>query len=258
MPEQLTGRQRQIIDIARQRGAVGVEELAERFRVTPQTIRRDLNNLCDGERLRRVHGGAVLNDTEVNLGYQARRHIAADSKRRIGEVAAGLIGDGSSLFINIGTTTEQVARYLRRKASLMVITNNVNVVNTLVGSTGVELVVAGGSVRHEDGGIVGERTSEFLSQFHVDYAVIGTSAISADGVLLDYDFREVVAARAIIEHARSVILVADSSKFERRAPIRVASIDRVNHLVTDALPSPELVARCAQSGVTLHLADGHE
>lgn len=248
----LTTRQSEIIEIARTRGTVDVDSLASHFLVTPQTIRRDLNFLCANDHLRRTHGGAVFNDVDVNLGYQARRHIAADAKRRIGELAASLIPDGSSLFINIGTTNEQVAQYLKAKRDLMVITNNVNVVNILMGATGIELIVAGGVVRHEDSGIVGERASDFLSQFRVDRAIIGTSAIEEDGTLLDYDYREVLAARAIIDHARSVILVADSTKFQRSAPIRIASISSIQHFVTDRAPPDAFVQACAAGNVTIH------
>ncbi len=229
--------------------------LAEHFLVTPQTIRRDLNVLCSNEYLRRTHGGAVFNDADVNLGYQARRHIAAEAKRRIGQLAAGLIPEGSSLFINIGTTNEQVARYLKAKQDLMVITNNINVVNILMGATGIELIVAGGMVRHEDSGIVGERASDFLSQFRVDFAVIGASAIEADGTLLDYDYREVLVARAIIEHARSVILVADATKFQRTAPIRIAGISNIQHFVTDREPPAAFVQACAAGNVAIHTVE---
>lgn len=248
----LTPRQSEIIEIARTRGTVDVDSLAGHFLVTPQTIRRDLNFLCANDYLRRIHGGAIFNDVDVNLGYQARRHIAADAKRRIGELAASLIPDGSSLFINIGTTNEQVARFLKAKRDLMVITNNVNVVNILMGATGIELIVAGGVVRHEDSGIVGERASDFLSQFRVDHAIVGTSAIEEDGTLLDYDYREVLAARAIIEHARSVILVADSTKFQRTAPIRIASISSIQHFVTDRQPPAAFTQACAAGNVTIH------
>jgi len=251
----LTARQRRIVDIARARGNVDVESLAGEFRVTPQTIRRDLNVLCAGDWLRRTHGGAVLSDVQVNVGYRARRHIAAAAKRRIGELAASLVPDGASLFINIGTTTEQVAGFLKDRRGLIVITNNVNVVTILMGASEVELVVSCGVVRHEDGGIVGERASEFLSQFRVDYAVVGSSAIDEDGTLLDYDYREVLAARAIIEHARSVILVADNTKFQRNAPVRIADIGDIDHFVTDRAPPPAFVAACVAAGVSIHVCE---
>src|SRR5690606_32966166 len=143
----------------------------------------------------------------------------AEGKRRIGEAAARLIPDEASIILNIGTTTEQVAQALRHHRGILVVTNNINVANILREVPDAEVVIAGGVVRHADGGVVGEAAVDFIRQFRVDYAVIGTSAIDADGTLLDYDFREVKVAQAIVETARKTILVADSMKFTRTAPV---------------------------------------
>ena len=228
-------RQVEIIALARGNGRVGVEELAERFRVTRQTIRRDLNELCDQRALTRVHGGAIAASSVHNLAYESRRLVSQPHKRLIGEAAASLIPPHSSLFINIGTTTEEVARALHKHDGLLVITNNLHVATELYRHPGLELVVAGGSVRRADGAIIGAPTVATISQFQVDTAVIGTSAIGPDGTLLDFDLREVRVSRAIIEHARRVVLVTDSSKFARRAPVKVAHLSEVHTLVTDRL-----------------------
>jgi DeoR family glycerol-3-phosphate regulon repressor len=118
----------------------------------------------------------------------------------------------------------------------MIITNNINVANRMRPYTQFEVVIAGGVVRASDGGIVGEAAVDFIRQFKVDYAVIGTSAIDPDGALLDYDFREVKVAQAIIANARQVILVADSTKFERTAPVRIGHLEQVDTFVTDHCP----------------------
>ncbi|ODN69050.1 DeoR/GlpR family DNA-binding transcription regulator [Methylobrevis pamukkalensis] len=229
----LIPRQAEILDLARRVGRVGVEELATRFDVTPQTIRRDLNELCERKLLARVHGGAVSQSGIENMEYGARRTLAADEKASIGRCAARLVPDEASLFINIGTTTEAVAHALLQHRGLMVITNNINVANVMRVHPGFEVVIAGGVVRTADGGIVGEAAVDFIRQFKVDYAVIGASAIDDDGALLDYDFREVKVAQAIIANARHVILVADSTKFERTAPVRIGHLSQVNTFVTD-------------------------
>ena len=208
-------RQHEILAIARQHGKVTVEGLAERFDVTPQTIRKDLNDLCDQRLMTRTHGGAILSSGVENVAYESRRQLAADEKQRIGQRAATLIPNNSSLFINIGTTTEEVARNLTNHEGLLVITNNLHVAATLTPCPGVEVIVAGGVVRRSDGGIVGESTVDFIRQFKVDYAVIGVSAIDEDGALLDFDYREVRVAQAIIANARRVILVSDAMKFTR-------------------------------------------
>jgi DeoR family glycerol-3-phosphate regulon repressor len=123
MRDILTSRQHEIIALARAQGRVEVEELAGRFAVTPQTIRKDLNDLCDRRLMSRVHGGAVVSSGVENVAYQARRLIAQSEKRAIGTAAARLLPNNSSLFINIGTTTEEVARSLRDHDGLLVITN---------------------------------------------------------------------------------------------------------------------------------------
>ena len=112
MPEP-SPRQQQILSIARKTGSVGVDGLSVLFEVSPQTIRKDLNELCDGRILARTHGGAMLTSGVENVGYEARRQLAAAEKQVIGQRAASLIPNNCSLFINIGTTTEEVARASR-------------------------------------------------------------------------------------------------------------------------------------------------
>src|SRR5688572_17270838 len=161
----LTPRQADIIALARDSRRLDVEVLASHFSVTPQTIRKDLNELCDQGVLQRYHGGAMLPSGVVNMAYESRRQLATDAKRRIGLKAAQLIPNDCSLLINIGTTTEQVAMALRQHRGLMAITNNLNVVNILRGYPEIEVIVAGGVLRHADAAIVGEPAVDFLRQF---------------------------------------------------------------------------------------------
>ncbi len=247
----LSDRQEKIIALARSSGRVLVDDLAAQFAVTPQTIRKDLNDLCDAQLLTRIHGGATFPRGTENVRYDARRQIAASEKQAIGVAAADLIPNNSSLFINIGTTTEAVGEALTDHHELMVITNNINVANRLRLIDNIEVVIAGGVVRQSDGGIVGEAAVDFIRQFKVDYAVIGASAIDPDGALLDYDFREVKVAQAIIANARHVILVADSTKFERTAPVRIGQISQVHTFITDQCESPSIRNICQQNGVVL-------
>ena len=171
--------------------------------------------------------------------------MAHGAKARIGEAAARLVPDHSSLFINLGTTTEEVAQRLAFHDGLLVITNNINVANALYRNSSISVIIAGGTIRASDGGIVGRMAADVIGQFKADIAVIGTSAIDEDGTLLDYDIREVQVSRAIIENAHRVVLVTDSSKFSRRAPVRIGRLDEIDVLVTDRLPSPEIAALCA-------------
>lgn len=245
----LNERQHEILSVARASGRVMVEDLAARFQVTPQTIRKDLNDLCDRQLLARIHGGAVVTSSVENVSYEARRLIADAEKRAIGRAAAGLVPDNSSLFLNIGTTTEEVAKALADRRDLLVITNNLHVAMQLYPNPAMRVIVAGGQVRHSDGAVIGASAIDLIQQFKVDLAIIGASAIDEDGTLLDFDYQEVRVSQAIIAHARRVVLVSDHLKVGRSAPVRIAHIKQVNVFVTDKMVSPALSAVCAMEGV---------
>jgi DeoR family glycerol-3-phosphate regulon repressor len=186
-----------------------------------------------------------------NLAYQARRLIAEAEKRAIGKAAAALVPSNSSLFLNIGTTTEEVARALMHHMGLLLITNNLHVATMLYPLEEIDIVVAGGSVRRSDGGVVGPLAVELIKNFKVDYAIIGVSAIDSDGALLDFDLSEIQVAQTIIANARTVVLVADSSKFDRAASARVGHLRDVDIFVTDRMPSIALREICAREEVRL-------
>jgi DeoR family glycerol-3-phosphate regulon repressor len=254
MPPALSPRQQQILVLARQTGNVLVEDLAVRFEVTPQTIRKDLNELCDERLLARTHGGAMLSSGVENVAYEARRQLAARENVVIGERAAQLIPNNCSLFINIGTTTEEVARALVRHEGLLVITNNIHVALILMPCPKIDVIVVGGMLRKTDGGIVGEAAVDFITQFKVDYAVIGASAIDDDGAMLDFDYREVRASKAIVSNARSIVLVSDAMKFTRSAPVRIGHITEVDVFVTDQPPPEAVLDICRHGGVQVEVA----
>lgn len=248
-------RHNEIMDAARESGSVTVEDLAERFGVTPQTIRRDLNELCGQGLLSRTHGGALLGSGVANVGYHTRRDMAADTKAAIAMTCAEAIPNGSSLFINIGTTTEAVARALLKHREILVITNNINVATILVDNPDCDVIVAGGMLRRSDGGLVGEATADVIKQFKVDFAVVGASGIDEDGTLLDFDYREVRVSQSILQHSRNVYLVADQTKIGRSAPVRIAGMEDVDIFFTDRLTSPELRQVCVANGVEIRETD---
>lgn len=245
----LSHRQSEILNTARAQGRVMVDDLVRRFEVSAQTIRKDLNDLCDQRVLTRIHGGAIVASGVENLAYEARRFVAAEEKKAIGIAAAAQIPNGSSLFINIGTTTEEVASALTAHEDLLVITNNLNVAMLLYRQPRIEVIVAGGNVRRSDGAVIGSSAIKLIGEFKVDYAIVGASAIDEDGALLDFDYREVQAAQAIMANARSTMLVADSTKLQRSAPVRIAHLSQVHTFVTDvALPQP-LQGICRSHGI---------
>ncbi len=247
-------RQADLLDEVRTRGSVTVEALADRFGVTLQTVRRDVKLLADEGLLARFHGGVrVPASTTENIAYRQRQQINASAKQRIARAVAKAVPEGCSLILNIGTTTEAVARELLRHKGLRVITNNLNVAAILSDNPDCEVIVAGGVVRPRDRGIVGEATVDFIAQFKVDIGLIGISAIESDGTLRDFDYREVKVAKAIIEHSREVWLAADHSKFNRPAMVQLARLDQIDTLFTDVQPPAPFPALLAEAGVQLHV-----
>jgi DeoR family glycerol-3-phosphate regulon repressor len=222
-----------------------VDDLVRRFDVTPQTIRRDLSDLAESGKIDRLHGGAVPRSGVSNIGYHDRQVLNADAKAAIAAACAAEVPDNASVLLNIGTTTEAVARALLGHRNLTVVTNNLNVATTLAGNDSAEVIVAGGVLRRSDGGLVGDLAEEAMGRFKPDIAIIGASAIDADGDLLDYDLQEVRVSRTIVRQSRRVFLVADRSKFRRAAPVRIASLAEIDTVFTDRMPG-KLARRCAE------------
>ena len=248
-------RQAGVLSTVRELGATTVEALAERFGVTLQTVRRDVKLLAEAGLLARFHGGVRLPaSTTENINYRARQALHESAKRRIALAVAQRVPAGCSLFINIGTTTEAVARALLAHQGLRVITNNLNVAAILSDNPDCEVIVAGGLVRGRDRAIIGEAAVEFISQFRVDIGLIGISGIEADGTLRDFDYREVKVAQAIIRASRQLWLAADHSKFHRAAMVEVGRLDQVDTLITDAAPPAAFTALLAAAGVACVIA----
>jgi DeoR family transcriptional regulator, glycerol-3-phosphate regulon repressor len=249
-------RQAELLHEVQRLGSASVETLAERFGVTLQTVRRDVKLLTEAGLVARFHGGVrVPTSTTENIAYRQRQQLNETAKQRIARAVAKAVPNGCSLIINIGTTTEAIARELLQHRGLRVITNNLNVAAILSDNPQCEVIVAGGVVRARDRGIVGEVTVDFMRQFRVDIGLIGISGIESDGTLRDFDYREVKVARAIIEQSRTVWLASDHSKFNRPAMVELARLGELDMLFTDAAPPAPFPALLAEAGVQCVVAE---
>jgi DeoR family glycerol-3-phosphate regulon repressor len=244
-----------ILETARREGKVTVEGLAAEFGVTQQTIRRDLTDLASAGSLERVRGGAILPSGTTNILYDERRTLNQSAKTVIARACAEHIPDGSSLFLNIGTSTEAVARELLHHSNLMVVTNNINVASILAANRDCEIILTGGTLRRLDGGLVGALTMSTIRQFKFDFAVIGCSALDADGDLLDFDIQEVGVSQTILAQARKTFLVADHSKFMRNAPARICTLAEIDSFFTDLALAPKLAEQCQNWQTNVFVTD---
>src|SRR6202021_212736 len=150
--------------------------------------RRDVNKLADEGEISRHHGGAGLASSIQNIDYAERQGLSTPEKEAIAKLTAAHIPNHSSLFINIGTTTEALARALTAHEDLRIITNDLNIALTLSRNTSFTVMVTGGTVRNRDGGIVGQSTCDMIGEFRVDYGLIGTSGIDEKGIFVVCDY----------------------------------------------------------------------
>lgn len=248
-------RQKAILDMVSERGFVATEAMVTEFDVTPQTIRRDLNELKSHGLLTRFHGGAGQPDSVENRPYKDRLKSGVDAKRKIAELTASLVPDGASLFLNIGTTTEFVAQALLGHENLHVVTNNINVAQILSNNNSFKIMIAGGEVRNQDGAIVGSSSVDFVNEFRLDIGIVGIGGVDEAGVLLDFDHQEVKTARTILRNSRKTILVADQHKFGRPAMNRMGHLEDLDILVTDRPLTPSYTDVCHAAGVKVFIAE---
>ncbi|MCF3595763.1 DeoR/GlpR family DNA-binding transcription regulator [Rhodobacteraceae bacterium LMO-12] len=230
-------RHRMILEHAQSKGRVSVDTLADALKVSPHTIRRDIKALCEQGKLRRFHGGAEFVEDASNLPYSVRTSLNIAAKRQVASRAAHLIPDRATLFFSIGTTPALVARALTGRTGLTVITNNLNVAMILSEASDVRIILPGGELRLPDSDILGEQALALVEGYRADYAIYGVGGIDADGSLLDFHEAEVRIRQTMHANAHQSVLVADATKFGRRAAAFGGNLADVSHFVTNARPA---------------------
>jgi DeoR/GlpR family transcriptional regulator of sugar metabolism len=255
-------RRRAIADLAAKQGSIRVSELTEMFDVDETTIRRDLAALAGRGILKRSHGGAVVEaadapETRVRHEsvFSSRMFEYAEEKQGIGVRAAELVEDGSTVVIDAGTTAVYMARALRGKRDLVVVTNAITTAMELVDNPDITLVLTGGVVRRATGGAAGDLALVTLRELRVDKAFITTHSVSVGSGLTEPSFDEVSVKRAMISAASEVVLIADHSKFGHEALARTAPLSAIDHIVTSTGIDPALVEAISETGISVSVAD---
>lgn len=242
---QADSRHHRILDVLTRRGYAAIDELVASFGVTPQTIRRDLQDLADQGLLRRHHGGASALSSIANTDY-VRRHVEnADEKRRIAQAAARLVTPGSSVFLTPGTTIEALAEAMVEEGTgdLRVVTNSTVAARTLGAAASVSVLLTGGAWQPNNQALAGPAAAAFAERYRCDFAMTSCGGIDADGWLLEFRDEEVVVAKAMLANARRRILLVDHTKFNRVASSKLARIDEMTTVVTDRTPAPAMAKR---------------
>lgn len=253
---QLTSRQSEILQTVGETGYATLESLAQRFDVSVQSIRRDIIHLDKLRLLQRFHGGAGPMDSTVRLGYAEKTMRAAEAKEKIGVAAARLVPEGSTVFLDVGTTVEAVAAALKdRSVRLRAFTNSLACAMLLATDQKIQVHVFGGSLRGADGSLVGAATLSGVEAIHFDYAFIGFSGFAADGSALDYDLEKIAVKQAAMRRSQHAVLVGDRLKFNSKAVATIGSPADFSHLVSDASPPDFLGASFSQAGLQAIIAE---
>ncbi len=231
-----SNRRERIVALLREQGSVQIPMLAERFRVSTQTLRKDLNFLDDKGICTRSSGGAILRRAPPSPTEEAidvKRTLFAEEKVRIGRSAAKLIKNDESVLLDSGTTALQVARHIEPDAALVVVTNDVGIMNELVTRENVQLVFLGGTLRRKNLSFYGTQTERALQDLHVDKLILAADGFDIEKGLTTHFEPEALLNRMMCRAASEIIVIADSSKFGRICLHKVLEPQRISKLVTD-------------------------
>jgi DeoR family glycerol-3-phosphate regulon repressor len=254
----LTARQAEISDLLRQEEFITVESLAERFDITTQTVRRDINALCDFGQARRKHGGVESISSEGNLAYGTRQVLNRVAKRAIAKHAAKVIPNGSSISLGIGTTPEMVMRALLKHNDLKIYTNNLAIAKIASSNPEFGVYCSGGRVRSSDMDMLGSSVKVFFDSYKTDFGIYSAGGVDIDGELLDFSDKEVQIRRAILDNCRESFLVLDHEKFGRSAHVRGGQIQEANKIFCDQRPSNEICQILSDSESELIICEKEE
>lgn len=249
-------RLRQMAQFIRLRGFASIDDLASHFGVSEMTVRRDLAVLRSDSQTVRARGGAFSPDAAAGFEppFVAREveHMAA--KKAIGRVAAGLVHSGQTIALDVGTTTLEIARALSGFQHLTVLTYNVPAVMALAMTTAT-VYVPGGCLRPRELSFVGALAMAGLDRFHPDIFFLSAAGVDLTNGITDYSMEEIAVKCALIARSRRVVLVVDSSKFDRTAALSVCTIEAVHQVVTEHAPPPDYAALWAERNVDILIAD---
>lgn len=233
-------RQSKLLSYLKESGYESLEQLATKLSVSEQTIRRDITELDQKKLARRTHGGVAFFGGLDSQDYLRRRFESKNTKQRIAQRVAEMVSDGDSIFLDAGTTCVAVAEALNVRENLKIVTYNLGAVIALKDRTDFTMAIPGGFIRHIDGSVIGDFSTDFIRRFHFDVAVISASGIDTDGTMGDDNHWEVANVRTVMELSARTVLALDSTKFYRAGLVPLGPISDVDALVTDTLPDGKL------------------
>ena len=248
-------RRTRILKTLSEKGRATLSELAAEFGVTEVSIRNDLAGLEEKKLLLRVKGGAVninnFHDSD-DIPVSHKQTLHSREKQLIGQFAASLVKDGESVIIDSGSTTMEVARHLDPSKKLTIITNALDIAIAMNANDNFQVIVLGGNIRHISYSTVGMIAESSLKSFYCDKLFLGVDSINARDGISTPNIEEASLNQAMIASVKEVIAVFDSSKFDRRSFAHIASLDKINTIITDNHIPDTMREYITMQGITLH------
>jgi DeoR family transcriptional regulator of aga operon len=243
-------RQKQILSLLGRQGRLSVGEIVEQFSISEATARRDLETLASQGKAQRVHGGVIaLEQAPPELPILERKNEQADEKMRIGRAAASLVREKETVFLGSGTTVLEVARNLRDRRQLTVVTNSLPVLNVLAGQKEITVISLGGMLRESELSFIGHITEQALAELRVDKVFMGTRGLSLEHGLTNDYLQETLTDRAILKIGHEVVIVADYSKINRVSTALLAPLNVMSALVTDSKADKKFLTAIKKNGI---------
>jgi DeoR/GlpR family transcriptional regulator of sugar metabolism len=228
----VNNRQYEILDILSAKGVVSVDELANHFKVSKMTIRRDLEKLHEDNLLQRTHGGALINKViQTELNYSTKRNENLEIKKKLALEAVKHIQENSTIYIDAGTTSYEIALNLARN-NLIIVTNDLRVANFLI-TTNNKVILLGGEINKDTGSFNSKISYETLTNMNIDLAIMATSAVDSNFNLCTPDENRKALKSLAISISNKAILVVDSSKFYKTSLYKIANINEFDIIISD-------------------------
>src|SRR5512143_3376539 len=248
-------RQKLILSMLTRQGRLSVAEIVRQFSISEATARRDLGSLASLGKVQRVHGGVIaIDQAPPELPILERASEEPDEKARIGRAAAERIADKDTVFIGSGTPAVEVARNLRGRSALTVITNSLPVLNMLAGEKGITVISLGGMLRDSELSFIGHITEQALTEVRADKVIMGTRGLSLEHGLTNDYLQETLTDRAILKIGREVIIVADHTKINRVSTALLAPLKCIHTLITDSKTDKKFIEAVKKQGITVIVA----
>ncbi len=245
-------RKNEILSRLRAEQRVLVSELAAHYGVTEETIRRDLDKLEKEGYATKTYGGAIWgNSTKTDLSYTIRNKTNVEAKNLIAELAAELVEDGDHLMLDDSSTSLYVAKRLKEKKALTIITNSVELVTELANVDGWTIMLTGGRLKPESLALVGSQTVDMLRAYHVDKVILSCKGIDQSAGITDSSEFHAQTKQAMMRAAKQRILVLDGTKFDKISFVEIAPLQNVDIVITNVCPSEAWQSFFREAGITL-------